>query len=251
MGIAYRFAIDPSMRFSMGPELDYQKMWLSKVGNRYNDSRILSVGYFLRWQINQQFALINTIGTGGYIERFYASMKEFACEPTHLALYRPPEGNLRQFVLSQDIFYVGGGNTRNLLILWREWGLDAYLKEAWENGAVLAGISAGSICWFEQGLTDSVTGKLLPLDCLGFIKGSNCPHYDGEELRRPVYQEVIKEGSMLPGIACDDGVAAYFVDGKLEKFVSSRPNAKAYKVESVKGEIEERQIDPEVLNNEV
>lgn len=185
-----------------------------------------------------------------YIERFYTSMKKLECEPNHLSLYRPPEGDLRQFVLSQDIFYVGGGNTRNLLVLWKEWGLDTYLREAWENGAVLAGISAGSICWFEQGLTDSVTGKLLPLDCLGFIKGSNCPHYDGEELRRPAYQMAIKEGSMLPGIACDDGVAAYFVDGVLEKFVASGSKAKAYKVQFIDGEIEEKPIDPELLNDQ-
>ena len=183
----------------------------------------------------------------GYIERFNKSLSELECERNHLALYRPPKGDLRDFVLDQDIFYVGGGNTRNLLVLWKEWGLDKFLKEAWEKGAVLGGISAGSICWFEQGLTDSVTGKLLPLNCLGFIKGSNCPHYDGETERRPAYESSILGGSMMPGIACDDGVAAHFEDGVLKKFVSSRPNAKAYEVNLVGGKIVEKRIDTEVL----
>lgn len=166
-----------------------------------------------------------------YIERFYTSMKNLHCEPSHLALYRPPQGSLREFVMDKDIFYVGGGNTRNLLVLWKEWGLDKLLIEAHEQGAVLAGISAGSICWFEQGLTDSVTGKLLPLDCLGLLKGSNCPHYDGEAQRRPVYESAILNGEMKSGIACDDGVAAHFINGKLHKFVSSRDETKAYQVE--------------------
>ena len=148
-------------------------------------------------------------------------------------MYRPPEGDLADFVMDKDIFYVGGGNTRNLLALWREWGLDKLLNEAWQRGAILGGISAGSICWFEQGLTDSVTGKLLPLDCLGFLKNSNCPHYDGEAERRPAYHKSIKNGSMMGGIACDDGVAAHYVNRRLVKFVSSRKNAMAYKLELI------------------
>lgn len=184
-----------------------------------------------------------------YIDRFYDSFSTLDCEPSHLALYRPPEGDLREFVLDKDIFYVGGGNTRNLLALWREWGLDKILKEAWDSGAVLAGISAGSICWFEQGLTDSVTGKLLPLDCLGFISGSNCPHYDGEKERRPAYQDSMINHGMKGGIACDDGVAAHFVNGKLERFVSSRENAMAYEVSvDESGIVFEKQIKPTLIN---
>ncbi|MCB0408223.1 MAG: peptidase E, partial [Bdellovibrionales bacterium] len=180
----------------------------------------------------------------GYIERFYSSFKNFNCEPSHLSLYRPPAGSLRDFVMEKDIFYVGGGNTRNLLVLWKEWGLDRMLLEAFEKGAVLGGISAGSICWFEQGLTDSVTGKLLPLNCLGFLNGSNCPHYDGESERRPAFQKAIEEKNMMPGIACDDGVAAYFVNGILDRFVSSRLDAKAYRVELIAGSLRESQISP-------
>jgi dipeptidase E len=183
----------------------------------------------------------------GYSEKFYNSFAELSCETSHLSLFRPPLGNLRDYILEKDIIYVGGGNTRNLMVLWKEWKLDHYLKEAYEKGIILAGISAGSICWFEQGLTDSVSGKLMPLDCLGFLKGSNCPHYDGEEMRRPCYQETILNGSMKSGIACDDGVAAHFINGVLECFVSSRPNAKAYKVNLKNDTLNETSIDPTIL----
>lgn len=181
-----------------------------------------------------------------YIDRFYSSMKELNCEPSHLALYRGTEGNLRDFVLDKDIFYVGGGNTRNLLALWREWKLDIYLKEAYDKGIVLAGISAGSICWFEQGVTDSVPGKLSSLDCLGFLSGSNCPHYDGEAERRDSYHSLLNEG-MKSGIACDDGVAAYYIDGKLSEYVSSREQAFAYSVSYEDGEIVEEKNRPRYL----
>ena len=182
-----------------------------------------------------------------YRRRFYSSYKKLNCETSHLSLYWPPEGDLREFVLDKDIFYVGGGNTRNLMVLWKEWGLDKYLYEAWDNGAIMAGLSAGSICWFEKGLTDSVTGKLLPLDCLGFLPNSNCPHFDSESQRRPEYHKAILNGSMMEGIACDDGVAAHFVDGKLKCCVSSMPNAKAYNVSAENGKINESIIEPKYL----
>ena len=149
-----------------------------------------------------------------YRRRFYSSYKKLNCETSHLSLFWPPEGDLREFVLDKDIFYVGGGNTRNLMLLRKEWSLDVYLEEAWNKGAIMAGLSAGSICWFEKGLTDSVTGKLLPLDCLGFLPNSNCPHFDTESQRRPEYHKAILDGSLMEGIACDDGVAAHFIDGK-------------------------------------
>lgn len=178
-----------------------------------------------------------------YIERFYNSMSELNCEPSHLSLYKLPKGDLRDFVLDKDIFYVGGGNTRNLIVLWKEWNLDVYLKEAYAKGTVLAGISAGSICWFEQGVTDSVPGTLSSLDCLGIIKGSNCPHYDGEAERRDAYHRLIKEG-MEGGVACDDGVAAHYVDGKLIKYVSSRSSTYAYELSLKDGKILEKKVSP-------
>ncbi len=170
-----------------------------------------------------------------YTSRYYDFFEKQRCEPTHLSLFKPPTRDLESFILEQDIVYVGGGNTKNLLVLWKEWGLDQVLRKAWEQGIVLAGISAGSICWFEEGLTDSYGDRLEPLKCLGFLKGSNCPHYDGEADRRPSYQGFIKANKIKPGIAADDGVAIHYVDQDVHKIVSSRPDAKAYRVDYDKG----------------
>lgn len=182
-----------------------------------------------------------------YLEKFYQSMGELECEPSHLSLYRPPEGDLREFVLDKDTFYVGGGSTRNLLALWYEWNLDQYLKEAYEKGAILGGIRAGAICWFDQGLTDSVSGKLLPIDALGFLLGSYCPHYDGEKKRRLAYEETISNKTMLPGLACDDGVAAHYINGKLHRIISSRPGTFAYRVDFQNDQAIETKLTPDYL----
>src|SRR5262245_2380311 len=129
-----------------------------------------------------------------YINRFYASFQTLDCEPSYLAVFSGPTGSWRDYILEQDVIYVGGGTTRNLLAVWREWGLDEILREAWARGIVLTGISAGSICWFEDGITHSIPGSLTPLRCLGFLKGSNCPHYDGEADRRPAFHRLLREG---------------------------------------------------------
>lgn len=184
--------------------------------------------------------------SAGFHEKFYNAMKLHEVEASHLSLFKPPLGSLEEFVLSKDVIYVGGGNTRNLLVLWKEWGLDSILRKAYERGVVLGGISAGSICWFEEGLTDSVTGKLMKLDCLGFLPGSNCPHYDGEPERRPAYQREILAG-MKPGIACDDGVAGYFVNEQLVEFVSERREAKAFRVQVEDGRVAELAVQPRFL----
>ena len=165
----------------------------------------------------------------GYIAKFYAFFENQLCIPSHLSLFKPRE-DIENFLLNQDIIYVGGGNTKNLMVLWKEWGLDHILKKAWEKGVILAGISAGAICWFEEGLTDSYGDKLESLKCLGFLKGSCCPHYDGEKERKPAYHQMIDYEQMQPGIALDDGVAAHFFDQSLKVAVSSRKEASAYKV---------------------
>lgn len=175
----------------------------------------------------------------GYIERFYEAFKKHACEPTHLPLFRTSVTDLEEFLLSQDILYVGGGNTRNLLALWKEWGVDQIVKQAWEKGIILAGISAGGICWFEEGESDSNPGGLSVLQALGFLPGSFIPHYDGEAQRRPATHKHLLSGWMKPGIACDDGAAVHFIGTELHKAVSSRPHAKAYKVELEQGKVVE------------
>ena len=166
-----------------------------------------------------------------YIERFYRAFAPHPCVPSHLSLFDPPVADMHRLILQQDIIYVGGGNTKSMLALWREWELDHILHEAWERGIVLAGISAGSICWFDWGLTDSIPGPLTPLPCLGFLPGSNCPHYDGEIERRPAYRQAVASGALPDGYAADDGVALHFIGTELDRCVSSRPDARAYRVE--------------------
>jgi len=179
-----------------------------------------------------------------YIVRFYSTYINLLCQPSHLSLFLPHTADIKSFILEQDMIYVGGGNTKSLIALWREWGLDKILQEAWENGVILAGLSAGSICWFEQGLTDSIPGQLTVLQCLGLLKGSNCPHYDSEPKRRPTYHQRLSQGLISSGYAADDGVGLHFVNDKLEKIVSSRPRAKAYRLEMLDGTVTETALEP-------
>jgi peptidase E len=133
--------------------------------------------------------------------------------------------------MSQQAIYVGGGNTKSMLALWREWGLDTILRKACESGIVLAGISAGCICWYDYGSTDSIPGAYRALRGLGYLQGGCSPHYDGEPLRRPRMHQMVAAGEMPAGYAYDDGAAGHFIDGKLSRVVSSRPNAKGYRIE--------------------
>jgi dipeptidase E len=134
-----------------------------------------------------------------YVARFYSAFLKLGCRPSVLTFFkRTPD--LRSFLLNQDIIYVGGGNTKSLLALWRDWGVLDVLRQAWESGIVLSGVSAGAICWFEQGLSDSFSDDLRPLDCLGFLPGSCCPHYDGEPKRRPSYHRLLASVVFSAGI---------------------------------------------------
>jgi dipeptidase E len=162
--------------------------------------------------------------------RFYAGFSQFSCKPTHLPFFARTPRDLESFVLEQDAIYVGGGNTRSMLAVWREWGLDAHLRRAWERGIVLGGASAGSICWFDYGVTDSVAGPLSALPCLGFLQGSNCPHYDSEKDRRPTFRRLVARGTAPDGCAADDGAALHYIDGRLSRVVASLPRAKGYRV---------------------
>jgi dipeptidase E len=155
---------------------------------------------------------------------------EWNAEPSHLSFYPwPPEG-LRELALSHDAILVCGGNTANLLAVWRVHGFDRILREAWEAGVVLFGWSAGMICWFEAGITDSFGPQLAGMrDGLGFLHGSACPHYDGEELRRPVYTSLVADG-FPPGLALDDAAAARFDGTELVEVVASAEGTRGYRV---------------------
>jgi len=151
-------------------------------------------------------------------------------ELTHLKFHPWPPAGLRELALQQDAIFVGGGSTANMLAVWRVHGFDRILREAWEAGVVLFGWSAGMICWFEAGVTDSFGPQLAGMrDGLGFLPGSACPHYDAEELRRPVYQRLVREG-FPPGIALDDAAGAHYVGTELHAVVASSVNARGYLV---------------------
>ncbi|HTR32337.1 MAG TPA: peptidase E [Gaiellaceae bacterium] len=150
-------------------------------------------------------------------------------ELTNLRTFPWPPSDLRELVLSQDAICVSGGNTANMLAIWRVHGIDTLFREAWENGVLFWGASAGMICWFEAGVTDSFGPQLEGMDCLGFLPGSACPHYDGEELRRPRYRALV-DGGFPEGVAADDGVALHYVGTELAEVVTCRPGATAYRV---------------------
>jgi peptidase E len=164
-----------------------------------------------------------------YIAQFYAAYTRLGCRPAHLKFFdRTPD--LRKLLLAQDVIYVGGGNTKSMLAVWREWDLPRILRQAWNAGIVLAGVSAGAICWFEMGVTDSWTDHLAPLPCLGWLPNTCCPHYDGEKDRRPSVHEFVSKGKLPATLALDDGAAAHFVGRKLLRIVASRKAAGAYRV---------------------
>jgi dipeptidase E len=171
-----------------------------------------------------------------YVVRFYTAYLGLPCRPSHLSFFRRTP-NLRSYLLAQDVIYIGGGNTKSMLAVWREWSLPEILREAWESGIVLAGISAGAICWFEQGVTDSWADQLRALDCLGFLPGSCCPHFSGEAERRPAYHRLVLNGEILPGFAIDDGAALHFIDNEVHRVVASRKGATAYRVRAANGAV--------------
>ena len=187
--------------------------------------------------------------SAGYIERFYDAFKKFECEPSHLSLFNPHTwtDDLEPFLAKQDVLYFGGGNTRNALALWREWNLEPPLRAAYERGAVIAGLSAGAICWFKQGSTDSAGRELGVLECLGWLRGSMTPHYDGEAERRPWLHKAMIEDRIESGYAADDGAALHFVNETLESVVSSRVAARAYRVELHAGEVLETALETKFL----
>jgi peptidase E len=181
-----------------------------------------------------------------YIVSFYSFFSRFDCRPSHLPFFaRTPE--LRPYLLDQDVIYAGGGNTKSMLAVWREWELDRILREAWESGVILSGISAGAICWFQQGITDSFAADLEVLDCLGFLGGSCCPHYDGEAERRPAYHAFLSQNRIQPGYAIEDGAAIHFIGDDLHKVIASRPKAGAYRMRLVNGAVEEQPLSTELI----
>jgi dipeptidase E len=176
-----------------------------------------------------------------YIVRFYRAFPASRCEASHISFFRREQGpeDLRAHLLEQDLIYVGGGSVVSLLGVWRAHGLDEILREAWERGVVLCGLSAGSLCWFEEAVT-GFHGVPRAVEGLGLLPFSNCVHYEGgsdpgaDSSRRRAYHDFIRAG-MHPGYAAEDGAALHFVGAELSRVVASRPEARGYRLDA-KGE---------------
>jgi dipeptidase E len=167
-----------------------------------------------------------------YIVRFYRHFAAARCEPSHLSLFRreraPAEP--REHLLSQDLIYVGGGSVRSLIGVWRAHGIDEILREAWERGIVICGLSAGSLVWFREGVSTFHGGPPDRVEGLGFLPWSNTVHYSSEPGRREAVHRWLREG-MPPAYAADDGAALHFVGDNVVQVVASRPGARAYRIE--------------------
>lgn len=183
-----------------------------------------------------------------YVRRVTKVVTRLGGIASHLSLFAGPKESFDKYLCRHDAVFVGGGNTRNMLALWRLWDLDSALRKAYERGVVIAGVSAGALCWFRAGLTDSFPGRYAQLRALGWLPGSFCPHFDSEPKRQPTYRRLIAEGVIPGGYAVDDGVALHFVDGKLVKTVSSRPRAGAVKIRHVAGKAVEEPLEIERLS---
>jgi dipeptidase E len=162
----------------------------------------------------------------------FRTLAGYAYVPSELTFFErtPRPDALRKLILSQDVIFVCGGNTKSMLAVWHAYGIPELLRQAWKRGIVLAGSSAGAICWFEQCLTDSYADEYTALDCLGFLAGSCCPHFNGDKDRPKTYHRLIRNGGVLPGIAIDERVAVHFVGDCIQKVVSAEKNAGAYEV---------------------
>lgn len=187
-----------------------------------------------------------------YTMSFYRAFAALDCRPGDLRLFDRSVLDLESFILAQDVIYVGGGNTANLLAVWRTHGIDRFLRRAWEEGVVLCGLSAGMNCWFTQSLTDSFgVSRLAPLyDGLSLLPGSSCPHYDGEAQRRLTFHRLISAGELTGGWAADDGAALVFEGETLSEVVASRPEAAGYRVlKATDSQVTEQRIPARYLGH--
>lgn len=176
-----------------------------------------------------------------YILKFYQSFLSLGAQPSWVSLFGRVDPGWKDRLLQQDIIYVGGGNTRSMLALWKEWGVDEVLRDAYNRGIILTGLSAGMICWFEQGVTDSVW-PLGIVHGLGLIPGSGCPHFDTESERQEFYTRSVASGVLQPGYALYDDTGAHFIDGKLHKAVKTKTGKKVKYVDGARELIVETEL---------
>jgi len=220
-------------------------------GGFYRDPENLGLERYILQQTNSAEKRVAFVPTASaepdsYLVSFYTAFLRLGCRPSHLSFFkRTPD--LRNYLLNQDVIFVGGGNTKSMLAVWREWGVPEILREAWDSGIVLTGVSAGAICWFEHGVTDSWAGELRSLDCLGFLPGSCCPHYDGEADRRPSYHRLLASGVISAGVAIEDWTGVHYRETDVLRVVASKAGAKAYSLRVVNGSVQEVPLAIEYL----
>lgn len=184
-----------------------------------------------------------------YRDMFYNFFNRQKCEPSHLALTAPPK-NIEAFIMDKDIIHVGGGNTKLIIDTWKKFGVDKIMKKAWDAGIILTGMSAGAICWFEDGITNPSKGTLTRLPCLGLLEGSFCPHYDDRVELKSAFHQLILKGVIEGGYGVEDGAAIHFVGTEPVRVVTSRPDVTAYKVKKVRNKISETKMDAIYLGKE-
>ena len=185
----------------------------------------------------------------GYKENFYSTFSTLDCEPTHLDFFKRTP-NLENLIKEQDVIFVGGGNTKSMLAVWKDWGLDVLLKSAYEKGVVMSGVSAGAICWFEKGITDSWSDKLHIMECLGFVRGNCCPHYDEEAERRPAVKEFLSKQILSSCISIEGECALHLKEGDIFSSVNFGKDKKSYEVTLKNGEVIETQFNSININQE-
>lgn len=197
--------------------------------------------------------LINTATGDAELMRLWCyevwSKVRTRCQISFLQFFQRTPPDLASLMLSQDLIFVNGGNTKSMLAVWREYGVDKILRQAWEKGIILAGSSAGGICWFESCLTDSWDCSYTSLPCLGFLPGSCCPHYDGEEGRRETYHALIASGELPGGVAIDECTGVHFIDNEMHAVISGAPETAAYAVHLQDAKVLERRIAAKLLPN--
>ena len=151
-----------------------------------------------------------------YKLNFYRAFSKLKCITSHIDFFSRTE-DLEEKVSTQDIIYVGGGNTKSMLAVWKEWNLHEILKKAYKNGIVMSGVSAGAICWFDKGITDSYADRLEIIDCLGIVKGIACPHFDEEKERKPYVYEIIQK-EIIKSCICIEGNCALHIKNDIEYY---------------------------------
>lgn len=176
-----------------------------------------------------------------YIDTFYKAFDSLGCKTSHINFFKRTI-NLKEHILDQDIIYVGGGNTKSMLAVWKEWGLDIILNEAYNNNIIMSGVSAGAICWFKKGITDSWKDHQATLDCLNFVDGVCCPHYDEEPERIPYVKEILLNQEIESCFAIEGYAALHLIDDKPKFNVSFKENTSCYFV-SLNDSIQHKNID--------